>query len=117
MSLFLPECNINTLTKDGKFILTGKDTKGLMSSKHDFAFKCGNAAEGQKWYDAISQYCANGTKSVEVSPAATSPAASVAPSVVTAASPAASVAATPVATPAVEQAPPAYEMHAPSAAK
>ncbi|KAI5790443.1 PH domain protein [Pyronema domesticum] len=118
MSLFLPECNISPLTKDGKFVLTGKDTKGLMSSKHDYAFKCGNAAEGQKWYDAISQFCANGTKSAaELSSAATSPAASVAPSVVTAASPAASVAATPVATPAVEQAPPAYEMHAPPAAK
>ncbi|KAI5817830.1 hypothetical protein BZA77DRAFT_337699 [Pyronema omphalodes] len=106
MSLFLPECNISPLTKDGKFVLTGKDTKGIMSSKHDFAFKCGNLTEGQKWFDAVAQFCANGIKT-EISPVAVSPAGSTVPTPVP----------TPAPTPATEQPPPAYEMHAPAAAK
>lgn len=55
ISLYLPECVVSAL-KDGKFQISGKDAgsalKGL-STKHDFAFKATNAAEGVLWYDAI----------------------------------------------------------------
>lgn len=57
MSLYLPECTIGAL-KEGKFTVQGKDAgsalKGL-SSKHEFAFKAGSAAEGARWHEVIGR--------------------------------------------------------------
>jgi hypothetical protein len=54
MSLYLPECSLGALSKEGKFQISGKDVGSMISTKHDFAFKANNYSEGQQWYEAIS---------------------------------------------------------------
>lgn len=76
MSLYLPECTIGALSKapEGKFVIAGKDAgsamKGL-SGKHEYAFKAGTNAEGQKWYEAISTCAGTKTQDTPVTPAST----------------------------------------------
>lgn len=58
MSLYLPDCTLGALSKEGKFQISGKDAsstlKGL-STKHDFAFKASSYDDAVKWHDVISQ--------------------------------------------------------------
>jgi len=70
MSLYLPDCTIGALSKEGKFQVSGKDAgsalKGL-STKHDFAFKAGNYAEAQKWHEAIGKCAGLKTDQIPIS--------------------------------------------------
>ncbi|KAI5778180.1 hypothetical protein EDC01DRAFT_675802 [Geopyxis carbonaria] len=54
LSLFLPDCTIGALSKDGKFVISGKDSGSMLATKHEYAFKAGNYSEGQRWHEAIS---------------------------------------------------------------
>ncbi|KAA8910036.1 hypothetical protein FN846DRAFT_940364 [Sphaerosporella brunnea] len=67
MSLYLPECAIGALSKEGKFQVSGKDAGSMLSTKHDFAFKANNYAEGQQWHEAISRCAGVNTNQSPVS--------------------------------------------------
>ena len=58
LSLHLPECTVGTLSKDGKFRISGKDAGSALkgaSIKHDFALKVASSAEAQRWHDVLVQ--------------------------------------------------------------
>lgn len=58
LSLYLPECIVGALSKDGKFRISGKDAGSALkgaSIKHDFAFKVASSAEAQRWHDLLVQ--------------------------------------------------------------